>query len=73
MEGHPKGLLSEDLSLDAKSRAGRCRDSWDEPGGHRVEKLDLRKIYPPGKSGRLTFTVHDDRVEAIFREKSAGP
>ena len=43
---------------------------WDEPGGHRVEKLDLRKIYPPGKSGRLTFTVYDGRVEVSFREKS---
>lgn len=43
---------------------------WDEPGGHRVEKLDLKKIYPPGKSGRLTFTVYDGRVEVSFREKS---
>lgn len=43
--------------------------SWDEPGGHRVEKLDLRKIYPPGKSGRLTFTVYDGRAEVSFREK----
>jgi len=40
---------------------------WDEAGGHRVEKIDLSKIYPPGKSGRLTFTVYDGRVEATFR------
>lgn len=46
---------------------------WDEDGKPRVEKLDLRKIYPPGKSGRLTFTVHDDRVEVTFREKGAKP
>jgi hypothetical protein len=46
---------------------------WDEEGKHRVEKLDLRKIYPPGKSGRLTFTVHDDRVEVTFREKTPKP
>ncbi len=43
---------------------------WDVDGKHRVEKLDLRKIYPPGKSGRLTFTVYDGRVEVSFREKS---
>jgi len=43
---------------------------WDEGGKHRVEKLDLSKIYPPGKSGRLTFTVYDGRVEVSFREKT---
>lgn len=43
---------------------------WDEAGGHRVEKLDLSKTYPAGKSGRLTFTVYDGRVEVVFREKS---
>ncbi len=43
---------------------------WDEEGKHRVEKIDLLKIYPRGKSGRLTFTVYDGRVEARFREKS---
>lgn len=44
---------------------------WDEPGGHRAEKIDLGKIYPRGKSGRLTFTLRDDRVETGFCEKSA--
>jgi hypothetical protein len=43
---------------------------WDQEGKHRVETLDLRKTYPPGKSGRLTFTVYDDRVEVSFRERS---
>lgn len=43
---------------------------WDESGGHRVEKLDLTKIYPRGKSGRLTFTVYDERVEVSFRGKT---
>lgn len=43
---------------------------WDEEGKHRMEKLDLSKIYPAGKSGRLTFTVYDGRVEVSFREKS---
>lgn len=42
---------------------------WDA-AGHRVEKIDLSKIYPRGKSGRLTFTVYDDRVEVNFREKN---
>jgi hypothetical protein len=46
---------------------------WDEDGRHRMEKIDLRKIYPPGKSGRLTFTVHDGRVEVGFREKAPAP
>ena len=41
---------------------------WDEEGMHRVERIDLRKIYPSGKSGRLTFTVYDGRVEVSFRE-----
>ncbi len=44
---------------------------WDENGKHRIEKIDLRKIYPPGGSGRLTFTVYDDRVEMNFRKKSS--
>jgi len=39
---------------------------WDVATGHRAEKLDLGKIYPRGKSGRLTFTVYNDRVEANF-------
>lgn len=43
---------------------------WDEEGKHRVEHLDLSKTYPPGGSGRLTFTVHDGRVEATFSPKS---
>lgn len=41
---------------------------WYESGGHRLEKLDLSKTYPTGKSGRLTFTVYDGRVEVNFRE-----
>jgi hypothetical protein len=44
--------------------------SWYEPTGRRVEMIDLRKIYPRGKSGRLTFTIHDSRAEATFREKA---
>lgn len=43
---------------------------WDQEGKHRVETLDLGNIYPAGKSGRLTFTVYDDRVEVSFRERS---
>ncbi|MCF7689607.1 MAG: hypothetical protein K9M98_12600 [Cephaloticoccus sp.] len=43
--------------------------SWDEGGKHRAKKVDLSKIYPPGKSGQLTFTVYDDRVEVTFREQ----
>jgi len=31
--------------------------SWDDEGKHKVENIDLRTIYPPGRSGRLTFTA----------------
>jgi hypothetical protein len=44
---------------------------WKENGKRREEKLDLRKIYPSGKSGRLTFTVYDGHVEVSFRETSS--
>jgi len=44
--------------------------SWSEEGKPRVEKLDLKAIYSSGKSGRLTFTVHDDHVETSFVEKN---
>jgi hypothetical protein len=44
---------------------------WDEEGKHRTEKVDLRNIYPPGKSGRLTFIVYDGRIEVSFREKTS--
>ena len=43
---------------------------WDAAGKHHVENVDLRKIYQDGKSGRLTFTVYDDRVEVHFREEN---
>jgi hypothetical protein len=39
--------------------------------GPRVEAVDLSKVYSSGKSGRLTFTVYDDRVEVIFNERSS--
>jgi hypothetical protein len=42
---------------------------WNEGAKHRVERIDLRKIYPSGKSGRLTFTVYDGRVETSFKEE----
>jgi hypothetical protein len=42
---------------------------WDAEGTHRVEMLDLSKIYPRGKSGRLRFIVDNDRVSVIFHEK----
>ena len=38
--------------------------------GPRMQPMNLAKIYPRGKSGRLTFTVHNDRAEATFREDS---
>ena len=50
---------------------GQATLQWDGPAGVRVEKLDLSKIYAPGKSGRLTFTVHDKRVEVSFVETNA--
>jgi hypothetical protein len=41
---------------------------WEVDGQHKVQKLDLRRIYTRGKSGRLSFTIHDDRAEVSFRE-----
>jgi hypothetical protein len=38
-------------------------------GQHRVEYLDLKNVYPSRRSGRLTFTVYDDRVEPSFLER----
>lgn len=46
---------------------------WEEDGGRQVRKLDLKKIYPTGKSGQLVFTVFDDRVEVKFTEKTWTP
>jgi hypothetical protein len=37
----------------------------------REEKLDLKNVYIPGKSGRLSFTVFDDRVEATFKTEGS--
>lgn len=38
-------------------------------GVSRTDKLDLGKVYQPGQSGELTFTVYDDRVEVSFVER----
>jgi len=42
---------------------------WEEGRGQRSKKLDLRKIYPAGSAGRLTFTVSDDGVIANFKKE----
>lgn len=41
---------------------------WDVDGQHKVKVFELRKTYPLGKSGRLSFTIYDDRAEVHFRE-----
>lgn len=41
---------------------------WHAEGSRRMEMLDLGKVYPRRKPGRLTFTVYDDRVAVSFRE-----
>ena len=43
---------------------------WDVLGQHKEQQFDLKKIYPKGKSGRLTFTIFDDRAEVSFREET---
>ena len=43
---------------------------WDVEGRHKMQKFDLRKTYPPGKRGRLSFIVFDDRAEVSFSELS---
>lgn len=40
---------------------------WNVGGEQKVQKFDLRKIYPQGKSGRLSFTIYDDRADVSFR------
>ncbi len=41
---------------------------WEVDGQSKIQKLDLREVYPPGKSGRLSFTVYDDSAEVSFRD-----
>lgn len=43
---------------------------WDEDGRQRLERIDLSHTYVSGKSGRLTFTIYDDRVDVSFRGKT---
>jgi hypothetical protein len=61
--------FSKDYGFYPKPITPQAELQWDENGKARSEKIDLRKIYPPGKSGRLTFTVYDGRVEASFKAK----
>jgi hypothetical protein len=65
------------LSVDAKAINGQYPHPitaetelhWDMAGQQKEQKFDLSKVYPKGKSGRLTFTVFDDRAEVAFREE----
>lgn len=41
---------------------------WEFNGEPKSQKFDLQKIYSPGKSGRLSFTIYEDRAEVSFRE-----
>jgi hypothetical protein len=43
--------------------------TWDEQSRHRTEKMDLKKVYREGTSGRLIFTIYDERVAAEFHLK----
>ena len=44
---------------------------WEVNRTLKVERLDLRKVYPPGSAGRLTFTITDKGVSASFAVESA--
>jgi hypothetical protein len=44
----------------------------DTDGKHRVHPLDLKTIYRNAKSGKLNFTVYDDRVEVAFVPQQTG-
>ncbi len=44
---------------------------WEVNGQHKSRKFDLRELYSPGRSGRLAFTIYDDRAEVSFRELSS--
>lgn len=41
---------------------------WEFNGQPKAQNFDLQKIYPRGKSGRLSFIIYDDRAEVSFRE-----
>ncbi|MEY4201838.1 MAG: hypothetical protein RLZZ265_3578 [Verrucomicrobiota bacterium] len=44
---------------------------WEVNRTLKVERLDLRKVYPPGRAGRLTFTITDKGVSAGFAVEPA--
>lgn len=44
---------------------------WEVNRTLKVERLDLRKVYPPGRAGRLTFTITDKGVSASFAVEPA--
>ena len=43
---------------------------WEAKGTLKGERLDLRKMYPHGRAGRLTFTITDKGVSASFAAES---
>ncbi len=42
---------------------------WNEGGKNSKIEVDLRDIYPPGASGRLTFIFYGDRVVPVYEKK----
>ena len=44
---------------------------WEVNRTLKVERLDLRNVYPPGRAGRLTFTITNIGVSASFAVESA--
>jgi hypothetical protein len=40
---------------------------WTSKGTKHDKTVDFRKVMPEKKSGQLTFTIFDDRVEVSFK------
>lgn len=64
VKGVSKSYLSYPYPITLRAELHR-----DSPA-HRVDQIDLSKIYVQGKSGRLTFIVYDDRVEVTYSQDS---
>jgi len=66
--GGTKGYLHypHPITPDAEMR-------WEGDGGPHIRKIDLKKIYPKGKSGQLVFVVFEKHIEVKFIEASWTP
>ncbi len=48
---------------------GKVEVAWTVSGKAQTRPIDISKLIPKGRSGTLTFTIHDDNVKASFKPK----